>query len=230
MVYVVVLLLVIAAVIGLAAWSNAKRRKALQAVADGLGWTYAPEARHHADPFTHFPLFGQGHGRRASNLLAGDFGGQPMEVFDYRYTTGGGKNQQTHVQTVVHFDLPALRLPPFSVRPENVMHKLITAFGYQDIDIAERPEFSKRFLLRGPDEAAIRRRFADPLPDIFDANRGIGVDGGDSHLFVFRPGRLSKPEGLPDLLTMADEVLRAFLDTEPERAVPPPMAAPPLPS
>lgn len=214
------------AVVALALWSAAKRRKALAAVAQGLGWSFAEKAPDHAAAFHGVPLFEQGRSRTTTNLLRGTFGGRAVEVFDYAYTSGSGKNRTTHHQTVVHFDEPALRLPAFSVRPEGAVMKLFAAFGYQDIDLPARPEFSKRFVLRGPDETAIRRRFDDPLPDVFDANRGVCVDGVGTHLFVFQAGRLTKPDALPDALTRAAEILRAFETTEPRPSSfsPPPLS------
>jgi len=217
---------IIALVIGLSVWADKRRLKALTAMAEGLGWTYDPKAVGFVPGSGAFALFDIGRARRSSNLLRGTFGGRDVEVFDYSYTTGGGKNQHTSLQTVVHIEDPALSLPWFSVRPENVMHKMMGAFGYQDIDLPENPEFSKRFLLRGSDEAAIRERFVDALPDILDANRGIGVDGGGGHLYVFLPGRRPKVDAFPEWLTQADEVIRAFYDTAPSAyAAPPPRLA-----
>ena len=208
------------AVLVLVARSAAKRRAALQALADAQGWTYAQQALGHAAPFAPYALFSQGHSGRTTDLLTGSFGGQPLEMFDYHYTTGSGKGRRQHHQTVVHFHLPALRLPSFSVRPEGVMLKLISAMGYKDIDFPEHPEFSKRFLLRGPDEAAVRVLFVDRLPTAFEALRGIAVDGGDGHLFVFRPGQPVSPDGLSALLTQASTMLRAFQDAVEVRAEP----------
>jgi len=55
-------------------------------------------------------------------------------VFDYVYVTGYGKNRQIHRQSVVYLEPPYLRLPYFSLRPENILLKIFTEFGYQDID------------------------------------------------------------------------------------------------
>ena len=40
-----------------------------------------------------------------------------LTIFDYQYTTGGGKKSQTHSQTLVAMESAALQLPQFSVCP-----------------------------------------------------------------------------------------------------------------
>jgi hypothetical protein len=221
---VITVLLFIGLVFGWALWSAAKRRKAFEAVAAGMGWTYAAQEPGLTAPFQAFELFRSGREHVPANVLRGAFGGHPMTVFDYAYSVGSGKNRSTVQQTVVHIEDPALDLPTFAVRPENVAHKLFSALGYQDIDLAHRPAFSKACVLRGPDEAAIRARFTDPVIDLFEANRGLCVQGGGPHLIVLRERRLVKPEALPELLTAAADVHRAFHTTA---VIPPPLPAAP---
>lgn len=204
--------LLIGVIVAVLAWRAAARRRAkLQALADAQGWTYAPQAPRHADAYAPFALFSQGWGRRTAHLLTGSFGGQPLEVFDYRYAIGTGTSRRVYHQTVVHFALPALRLPALSVRPKGLTHKVFSVF-IQDFAFEEYPGFSKHFLLQGSDEAAIRALFVGTLHSTFEGLHGIAVDGGDGHLFVFRPDRRVSPEELPALLTQASTMLRAFLD------------------
>jgi hypothetical protein len=88
-------------------------------------------------------------------------------VFDYIYVTGSGKSQQTHYQTVVYLEPVNLALPMFSLRPETLFHRMLSAFGYQDIDFGQRPEFSKQYILRGQNELAIRQTFNDRVLSFF---------------------------------------------------------------
>ena len=130
-----------------------ERTLGLKSSATLLGWQFAEEA-----PLTYLPnlenfaLFSQGHSKRIKNLMYGETNGVKSALFDYIYVVGSGKNQSTYYQSVVYFEPSRLNIPFFSLRPENVLYKLIAAFGYQDIDFGNRPIFSSKYLLRGTDE------------------------------------------------------------------------------
>ena len=91
--------------------------------------------------------------------MQGELDGVAVSLFDYTYVTGSGKSRHDHHQTVVGLSLPTLTLPPFVLMPENLFHKVVSALGWHDIDFPEAPNFSKRFLLRGAQEHAIRAAF-----------------------------------------------------------------------
>ena len=139
-----------------------ERTEALRQVAAQLGWNFTEAAPlNMIAGFENFELFNSGHSKEIKNMMYGEASGIKAAVFDYIYVTGGGKSRQIHYQTVVYLEPPNLRVPYFSLRPEHFMQKLMTAFGYQDIDFGQRPEFSKNYILRGQDELAIRQVFND---------------------------------------------------------------------
>nr|MBA3768258.1 hypothetical protein [Acidobacteriota bacterium] len=132
-----------------------ERRLMFQQAAQMMGWAFMPVGNFAMIPnIASYYLFtmGNAYSRKIENMMYGTVDGGRAAVFDYTYVTGGGKNSQRHNLTVAYFQSNNLRLPLFSLRPENVFHKMFGAFGYQDIDFANRPEFSKRYLLRGQDE------------------------------------------------------------------------------
>jgi hypothetical protein len=171
-----------------------ERTEQLQRAAGLLGWQFVATAPMnwipHMDQFT---LFAQGHGKSITNMMYGEIDGVKAALFDYKYTVGHGKNSVTHRQSVAYFEPRNLSLPLFSLRPEGVFHKLISALGYQDIDFGNRPEFSKQYLLRGPDEPAVRNAFSDAALGFYEMNQGISTDGGGSQLFIFRHGQRTPP-------------------------------------
>lgn len=142
--------------------------------------------------------------------MYGEIEGVKAAVFDYYYVTGSGKNRHTYNQSVVYFEPRDLNLPLFSLRPEGVMHKLISAFGYQDIDFGQRPTFSSQYLLRGSDEAAVRSVFSDALLGFYEANQGSSTDGGGNQLFVFRQNYRLPPQEIQAYLTWAVQLKRMY--------------------
>ncbi|HEY0005819.1 MAG TPA: hypothetical protein VGB17_13625 [Pyrinomonadaceae bacterium] len=208
--------LVIGLIIILAVYTHQKekeRTQQMQALAGQIGWAFAAEPPLAMIPgFNNFGLFSQGHERSRAirNMLYGEANGVKAAIFDYTYVTGSGKHRQTHNQSVVYLESPNLRLPYFSLRPEGIMHKLFTVFGYQDIDFGQRPEFSKNYLLRGPDEPSIRRTFQNGVLAFYEANQGVCTDGGGNQLLLYREGYRVPPQDVQQYVGWGLGVLQLF--------------------
>jgi hypothetical protein len=185
-----------------------ERTEAMRAVASFLQWNFVEVAPWNMIAnLDYFTLFNQGHGKQIKNFMYGEANGVKAAVFDYIYVTGSGKNRTTHFQTVTYLESANLRAPYFSLRPEGLFTKLLTAFGYQDIDFGQRPEFSKQYLLRGQEEMAIRQTFNDQLLAFFETYQGTSADAGNNQLFVFRAGHRCQPEEVQNQLALALNVL-----------------------
>jgi len=137
-----------------------RRREQMQALAAKWGFRYFPQ-----DPwglptwYATLDLFTHGHSRRADNVMSGEVDGRTVVCFDYRYTTGSGKNSHTHHHQAVVYLLP-IQAPPLRMRPESVFDRVASWVGWDDIDF-ESDEFSRRYYVASQD-----RRFAY---DIFHA-------------------------------------------------------------
>jgi hypothetical protein len=181
-----------------------ERTEQMRAVAAQLAWNFAEEAPlNMIAGLEQFALFNQGHRKEIKNFMYGEANGVKAAVFDYTFVTGSGKHRHTHHQSVTYLEPANLRVPYFSLRPEGFMTKIFQAFGYQDIDFGQRPEFSKQYLLRGQDEPAIRQTFNDGLLSFFESYHGTCVDGGGNQLFVFRAGYRFQPQEIQSQLAFA---------------------------
>lgn len=209
---VLVPLLLIGAVVGgLIVWElrrERERARGMEAAARALGWSWAGNQPPDAIPgLERFALLSHGRSRTITSFMSGERGGVRAAVFDYQYTVGSGRSQSTLKQTVVYLRSPELALPAFSVRPENVFHRIGGVFGYQDIDFPDRPEFSRRCLLRGPDEAAVRAAFGPEVTAFFERDAKWCADGEGEELLLWRSGRRADPAEVPELLASATELL-----------------------
>jgi hypothetical protein len=199
-------------IIAVYSWQKDKERtRVLQATAGQLGWSFAASAPLNMIPgLERFALFNQGRCKEIKNFMYGEASGIKAAVFDYVYVTGYGKNRQTHAQSIVYLEPTYLSLPYFSLRPENVLLKIFTAFGYQDIDFGQRPEFSRQYILRGQDEAAIRRTFNDGLLSFYETYPGTCTDGGGNQLFVYRGGYRFQPHEIQSYVGLGLGVANLF--------------------
>jgi hypothetical protein len=208
-------LLACAALIGGAGYWTAQQEKkralAFRGVAQGLGWALDPHPPLTVLPGpSRFELFTAGWRQQIRNHAAGHRGDRRVAVFDYTYATGTGRSQAVWRQTVVHVHSPRLELPAFVLRPEHVHHKVGALFGYQDIDVADDPVFSERYLLRGADEAAIRARFGEEVRDFYDLHPKSCTEASGADLFFWRTGRFARPEEVPGLVEAALDLADRF--------------------
>ena len=207
---VVAVLALIAGIVVLSYRIERKRTEALAAACQGMGLTFEPEGdlealRAQGD----LPLYNHGHSKKLKNVMSGQVRDRDVRIFDYQYTTGGGKNSHTWKQTVALFPRAGERLPELLLAPENLFHKIGQVFGYQDIDFDTSPDFSSHYLLRGPDEMAIRTAFSADALSFFAQQRGWNVEVRSAHAGIYRSGKQCKPEEAPAYLAEALNVLRA---------------------
>lgn len=211
---VFVVALVIAAIIFLVVYTNkkaAERTSAMQQAAATLGWAFTAESSFEMIPgLERHHLFSQGHSKKIYNMMYGMVDGARAAIFDYRYTVGHGKHQQTYNQSVIYFQSERLSLPFFSLRPEGFGHKLISALGYQDIDFGNRPHFSSKYLLRGEDEQAIRRTFHDAVLAYYENNLKLCTDGGGNEVFFYQQHVRMEPLNARAFLDWGQTMLSLF--------------------
>ena len=192
-----------------------KRREALAQTALMLGFTYldkVPETV--AAGLGNFHLFRRGHSKSGRNLMEGKSGDAQVSLLDYQYTTGGGKDSHTHRQTLAIFRGGASGVPEFELTPEHWWDKVAQVFGYKDIDFEASAEFSRRYLLRGPDETAIRAAFGAEALGFFAQNPGWSVESLGGSLAVYRADKRCKPEEIQPFLAEVVNVRRALVKTE----------------
>lgn len=203
--------LILGLVIFLVVYTHRKekeRTRQLHLAAGQLGWGFLADAALNMIPgLDRFALFNHGHGKQIRNMMYGEASGIKAAVFDYIYVTGSGKHRQTHHQSVVYLEPPDLTVPYFSLRPEGFLHKIFQAFGYQDIDFGQRPEFSRQYILRGQDEPAIRQTFTDGLLSFYESYPDTCTDGGGNQLFVFRGGYRFQPQEIQSYVGLGLKVL-----------------------
>ncbi len=142
------LLAILVVAIGIAAaiygfLASERRRKELHAFAESCGLSFSGHPGPVHERYRSFTPLSNGHSRKSSNLIHGERNGVRWEMFDFRYTTGSGKNQQTHNVGVVIGQVP-LGLPRLRMRPEGIFDKLAAAVGFDDINF-ESHEFSRRY-------------------------------------------------------------------------------------
>ena len=187
-----------------------RRRTAYEAFCLERGYRFEPErpgeeARHVAT----CRVFSEGHRRTWAFTISGTSGGTPFTAFEYRWTTGSGKNSQTHRIGGLLWTVERA-LPQFLLTPEGLWARLAAYFGGQDIDFAESPEFSSAYRLRGSDEAAVRAVFTPARRQVFEMFRGQHAAGAGQELMWWRDGALPPPDQFDEFLMEGQRIQLAF--------------------
>lgn len=188
-----------------------KRTEELQLLAQELGFGFAPQGdSDFLESLNKFHLCSQGHSQRLWNLMRGTSNNLDVAVFDYRYVTGSGKHRRTWNHSVIRFQFQGPTLPTFSLRPENVWHKIGSWFGYQDIDFESHARFSKLYLLRGGDENAVRTLFTDRLLDFYEQKPGLCTEGWGNTLLYYQHSVRLDPQGIRSFMYDGFKVLALY--------------------
>ena len=195
-------------------WSyvaNKKRIEGFEQEAEAMGLNFTQQP---ADSFMahygHFKLFNRGRRRGVSNLIEGDSGDGTLRIFDYKFTTGSGKQTRHLVQTIASLKSSQLNIPSLTIHPEGFLSRVGSKMGFQDIDFDSHPTFSKMFVLKGDNEEAIRNFLTPAALEYFEAHQGISLEASGDTLFFYNPNRRIKPEEIKDLLARAYEVFGAL--------------------
>jgi hypothetical protein len=206
--------------------SRGRRRKEIRELGSRLGMQYNPEDdRFKRELFFMYPLFQRGHpdACRATNFLRGVRNGMDVVLFDYNYTTkhtiGRGfelrpvgliREYSRYGQSVAAFRYPHKLFPQFEMRPESFAQRVGAFMGMQDIDFESHPEFSKRYLLRGKSEKAVRDVFTHQALGYFSQEPGWSLEANGEWLVTYRDNRLMPPDKLEAFLEETTRIAQLF--------------------
>jgi len=164
----------------------------------------------------------KGTGHVISNILEAVRGEEMvLTMFDYEYThaiesiletISDQDSTQSYNQTVVRMQSPLLRLPYFDLFPETIFATLGKMFGGSDINFDETEEFSRKYILRGGDERALRALFTPQLREFLERLGNLTIQGADDVLFLYRWTRLTKPKDLPAAIEENKQLFALFLE------------------
>ncbi len=185
-----------------------KRTEALERIAAELGLEFRPLGSDGLiAKLSSFTIFSKGRDKKVLNMLEGRGGDRRLAIFDYDYTTGHGKGTIRWHTTVLSIGLEGAAIPQFLLRKKIINDRIMSWFRVKDIEIQGYPAFTRRYVVRGEDEAAISALFTEPVMDFFDRNRGLSAEGGEHTLVLYRLGKRVKPEAIGDFLSTGLELV-----------------------
>jgi len=149
-----------------------RRDKALQAFASEVGFSSMDEIA---------PELLPGAGTVAS-AIGGTISGRRVVLLDWVRETGRGRHRKTHVTTVAAFNAGAL--PQFELQK-----KTLLTFGERHVVFQDDPAFSKKLLVSGSDEDAVRQLFNPQLRDFLVAElaeKKFRIEGRGAWILIYQ--------------------------------------------
>jgi hypothetical protein len=208
----IALIIYVAAIIGIiyggVIYLERQRKKEMDSFARQMGFHYVGDTG--LETGLSAPLFEKGHSRKIKNLVEGHKDGINWRIFDYYYTEGYGKNSVVHIQTLI---IPQLKsgVPEFTLRPENIFHKIGNIFGYKDIDFDNYPEFSKKYLLKGKHDADVRKAFSPEVIRIIEKlEKKICLESDSKSLVCYLANQRMKPSEISSNMSALAEIVNLW--------------------
>ena len=171
------------------------------------------------EKYSNFDLFKDGNSKIADNLCYGNDKGLEIITCDYQYTVGSEKRSQTDFFNVLIVKTP-LMFQPVLLRRENVVDKLGSAVGFEDINF-ESAEFSKTFYVKSSDKKFAFDIFHPRMMELFLSNQDIFFEARGSAFVMFQRGTqaISKMESLLTFAHQFMELIPGYLKKDMEMKV-----------
>jgi len=161
------------------------------------------------------PLFQRGYRRVFGPALTGKHEGVDIALFDYQYSRPGESSDSgdsTYLHTVVAFHSPGLHISDFVMTPETFGDRLFGAlFGDKDIDFKDDPDFSRCYVLSGPNEEAVRDLFGPRLRAAFiHCEENWAASGINNKLILLKDGDSDERVSTKDLVNYLEKAMVIF--------------------
>lgn len=147
-----------------------QRVKDFHNMSEKLGFTFKESNPSLIEEYSRdFKIFDKGRLKKITAFMQQEKNHIAISAFDYQFTTGSGKNSQTHLYTFISFQNSAFAFPSFSLLPEHIGHKMLSFFGestekmflgFKDLDFEDTPVFSEKFLLGGDNADEVTKLFS----------------------------------------------------------------------
>lgn len=194
--------------------ANKKRMAALAAMFGTAGFSFE-EGKDSPGADSAFGRLGAMRGLKTGSRgvkwhATGENDGIACTMLEHRYTTGSGKNQQTHYHTIAA--CPAGNWPVLELGQEHFFHKVADAFGYKDIQL-EDPEFNKAWRVKCKDENFALLALGPEVQAWIKAQpKGAAFKLGDGAVCVYKSASVP-PDKVMDIVRAAT-ALRRLLPSE----------------
>ncbi len=197
-------------------YSLTRRQKDLQGLVEENGWSFEPHLHWGAERLNRFAFFETRPIEHRNNVIRGLYpeSGITWMTCDVTFDEGALIGAEVYQATIQVLDLPR-ELPVFVLEREELLDKLFVISGYDQFDYSVFTDFSTKFVLKSPDEEAVRRFFTPERIAFFDTHEIYHVESSGGALLV-KYFRLATPQTLQEMLTFTKDMVEILLQDTPD--------------
>lgn len=141
-----------------------------------------------------YNLFKMGSGKKVKYILSGPLESkEQFRVFEYSFVVSTGKSSTVFTQHVLSVHLKK-SLPSFTLRPENLFHKIGEWLGWKDIDFDSFPDFSKQYRLMSGEDNRVRKVFNDHVLGFLSFEKGWWIECNGTTIIYFKHSKRMNEE------------------------------------
>jgi MFS superfamily sulfate permease-like transporter len=196
-----------------------RRQKDLKALAAEHNWVFEPHLHWGAlQNLGRFAFFETRPVEHHNNVIRGVYPNNDISwtTCDVTFDEGALLGAEVYQATLQVIEL-GQELPLFVLEREELLDKLFVISGYDEFDYNVFTDFSSKFVLKSPDEAAVRAFFTPERVAFFDNHEIYHVEScGDALLVKYY--RLSTPQSLQEMLRFTEEMIGTLLKGTPGQA------------
>ena len=166
-----------------------------------------------------FKLFQRGAAKKIKYILYGNNKlNEPFQMFQYQFTVSTGKSAHTFRQHVYSVMVQE-KLPCFTLRPENLFHRIGKWFGMKDINFSEYPEFSDQYLLKAAREDMVRMLFNDQILGFLSYEKGWWIECNNSRIIYYKYGKQMQEEIIEPFIQVTESMHTLLIGKRPIEAL-----------
>lgn len=183
------------------------RQAALRKMAEVDHFAFYPQRVRNLLKFKAFPIEAGHRIQFEENLLIKYIESSRIEVSDVTLTDGARQVQNETSVTIVYAADIEVPIPDFALEPEHLWTRMSEFATGKDIDFSDQPQFSKKYYLRGADEAAVRAFFNDELLGFLASHDDLHIEAHRNKLILYLKRDLLTTEEIRNLLMLTEDFL-----------------------
>jgi len=189
------------------------RQIRLQKIANENGWLLQKEVDWNTSYLREFQFFESRPIESKTNSLKGtdSVSNVNWEIADIIFDEGALLSLEAYHTTVQVIRLP-VKIPKFTIEKEGLFDKMfdrVRAFaGYRDIDFTLHTNFSRKFLVMGEDEQAIRDFFNEDIINFLQKSNIHHIESNGEALMIFNHLHTARTDEIKNMIAFSHDLLR----------------------
>jgi hypothetical protein len=106
------------------------------------------------------------------------------------------------------------RLPDLILEREELIDRALALAGVPDLDFAGQPEFSRAYVVQGPDEAQIRGFLTEPILTFLAGQDVYHIEMRGRRVLLFKRLRLASVPEIEEMLRFAERLAEHLVGTQ----------------